>query len=160
MTAPALSRLCPHVATRSFRSGHRHLDLDLKAYAKAFNDGDETVVFVLVEEGQVIAYVAISDLVLVHQDRGPVRCFAIPAIAVDEEHRGSNSAMRLANRARRVLDLRQEAHLEAQSTLRYDGVACVPWTKRLSEALERLGFEPVDGEIWWFRPWPFESRST
>ena len=148
-----LARLCPHLATRTFQTEHRHLYLDLRAYESAFNDGDETLVFVLVSEEQVVAYIAIVDQELLHPDRGPVRCFALPAMAVAEQSQHSNAALRLALKARRVLDLRQETHVRAKSVLRYDGIAAVPWTDRLAETLLRLGFEPIPGEMWWFRPW-------
>jgi hypothetical protein len=155
MAEPLLSRLCPHLATKGFRSGHRHLDLNLRTYAESFDDGDETAVFVLVgDDSRVVAYVALSDLVL-RQREGDlaIRCFAIPAIAVDEDRQGSNYALRLVVKARRVFDLRQEAHLRATGFPRYDGIACMGWTERLERTLERLGFEPIPGDYWWFRPW-------
>jgi GNAT superfamily N-acetyltransferase len=154
MPEPTLTRLCPHVATRSFESGQAHLDLSLKQYAKAFQEGDETVIFVLVnDERQVVAHIVIFDLELAHPDKGMLRCFSIPAIAVAEELRGSRCAMRLVNHARRVFDLRQWAHLQAEASPRYDGFACYPWDERIAQLLTRRGFDPIPGEIWWFSEW-------
>jgi GNAT superfamily N-acetyltransferase len=164
--APELLRLCPHVATETFRLGEgwEDFELDLETYADGFRDGDETLVYVLADdEGRVVAYEALSDLDLNHAELGPLRCLAIPVLAVDPAHRGRNSAMRLANQARRVLKLRQRAHLENHADPRYDGVACYPFgikqeeVRALERLLRRLGFEPVPNDVWWFKPWEEEE---
>ncbi|HVV58010.1 MAG TPA: hypothetical protein VHC45_06570 [Gaiellaceae bacterium] len=152
-SVPELVRLCPHTATRTFQTEHPYLYLDLRAYAASFDDGDETLVYTLVDDGQVVGYVAISDQEIWHPELGRRRCFALPAMAVDDRYQHSNAALRLVVKARRILDLRQAAHLQIDRSVRYDGIACVPWTDRLRLALERLGFEPMQGQIWWFRPW-------
>jgi GNAT superfamily N-acetyltransferase len=160
-SVPDLVRLCPHVATETFSldDAYEELQLDLERYSAAFNDGDETLVYVLVEEARVVAYVAISELTLNHRDLGQLRCLSLPALAVDAEHRGSNFGPRLILQAWRVMDLRQHAHLELQGTPRYDGIACIPWgtVEKQVRALERFlrnrGFRPVPDDFWWFQPW-------
>jgi GNAT superfamily N-acetyltransferase len=153
-----LMRLCRHAATRSFRSGQDYLDLNLRAYAKAFEEGDETLIFVLVDrEQQVAAHVVIFDLELFHPAKGMLRCFSIPAIAVAEEHRGSQCAMRLISRANRIYEVRQYVHLAATSFPRYDGVACYPSDDRVEQLLIKRGFEPVPGEFFWFSERAFEA---
>ena len=156
----SLMRLCRHTATRSFRSGQEYLDLNLRQYAKTFEEGDETLVYVLVDpERQVVAHIVLFDLELFHPGKGMLRCFSIPAIAVAEEYRGSQCAMRLISRARRIYELRQRAHLEAQQQSRYDGIACYPSDERVQELLIHREFEPIPGEFFWFSERAFESKA-
>jgi GNAT superfamily N-acetyltransferase len=155
------------VATETFRlgPGWEDFELDLEMYAAGFHDGDEALVYVLAEDGRVIAYEAITDLELNHAELGPIRCLAIPVLAVDPAHRGLNSAMRLTNQAGRVLALRQDAHLQKHAAPRYDGTLCYPFGVRKEEVqaienlLRRRGFEPVPNDFWWFKPWRLGESS-
>jgi GNAT superfamily N-acetyltransferase len=152
LPAAIIDRLCGHAHTEEFDVGEEFafLDLDLDDYRRRFNDGDETVVFVLLaERSQVIGYVALSDLVIPRADK---RYLSVPALAVTTQWRGGNAGARLMAKALSMAHIRNDAHLAQVGRRRYDGMACMPWTEEIEKVLRRQGFIPLPDDVWWIRP--------
>lgn len=158
LPAAIIDRLCGHMQTGAFNAGAKYdfLNLDFDDYRHRFADGDETVVFVLLAEAsKVVGFVAIRDLVIPKADK---RYLSIPAAAVAEDWAGGNAGLRLIAKALTVGHIRNEAHHTDTGRVRYDGIACVPWTDELQLVLDRQNFVPLEGTYWWVRPFNRKRR--
>jgi hypothetical protein len=130
--------------------------------------GTETAaVFALIDEGTVAGYIAIAEQRFTSPPTSPQESLYIsfPALAIDKRYASEGRQNMSSNRnvlylVRKALSVakarRQDRMLKYKQSSPYAGLLCIPHhNQELREALLSLGFEPLEGDaFYWRRDFP------
>lgn len=139
-----VERLCSHHDASRFDCGDDDVNRQLEYFQNRFDLGDRVLGFVVCDDDlAILAYVILLDDVFAEEGSArTLRCFTVPAMGIDNEHRHRAFFHALINRAIEAMAVRQVAARATGSS--YRGIVCMPGE---NEALRRWliswgGFKP------------------